>query len=43
MKKFYNKPIDTNPIVELNNYILEGSFPRIIQIEGKDNKRTKIY
>ena len=39
MKKFYNKPIDTNPIVELNNYILEGSFPRIIQIEGKDNKR----
>ena len=30
MKKFYNKPIDTNPIVELNNYILEGSFPRII-------------
>ena len=39
MKKFYNKPTDTNPIVELNNYILEGSFPRIIQIEGKDNKR----
>ena len=30
MKKFYNKPIDTNLIVELNNYILEGSFPRII-------------
>ena len=30
MKSFYGKTIDSNPISELNNYILEGGFPRAI-------------
>lgn len=40
MKKFYNKDINPNTIVELNNYILEGGFPRTIQFDDLQVKRT---
>lgn len=42
MKKFYNKPIDQNLNVELNQYILEGGFPRTIEIDGLGEKRTYV-
>lgn len=42
MKKFYNISIDANKLIELNNYILEGGFPRTLFIEGIDNKRTYV-
>lgn len=40
MKRFYNKDINPNTIVELNNYILEGGFPRTIQFDDLLVKRT---
>ena len=40
MKRFYNKDINPNTIVELNNYILEGGFPRTIQFDDLQLKRT---
>lgn len=40
MKKFYNKDINPNTIVELNNYILEGGFPRTVQFDDLQVKRT---
>ena len=42
MKKFYNINVDDNKLIELNNYILEGGFPRTLFIEGIDNKRTYV-
>ena len=40
MKKFYKKTIDTNIISELNNYIIEGGFPKTIQYDSIIDKRT---
>ena len=40
MKKFYNKPVNSNTLIELNNYILEGGFPRTIQFDDLETKRT---
>lgn len=40
MKRFYNKDMNPNTIVELNNYILEGGFPRTIQFDDLQVKRT---
>ncbi len=40
MKRFYNKPIIPNPLTELNNYILEGGFPRTILFDDLQAKRT---
>lgn len=42
IKQFYGKPIDPNGIVELNNYILEGGFPRTVQIDDLAAKRTYV-
>lgn len=42
IKKFYGKIIDANTEIELNNYILEGGFPRTIQIEKLADKRTYV-
>lgn len=42
MKQFYGKQIDPNGLVELNNYILEGGFPRTVQIDGIAAKRTYV-
>ena len=39
MKKFYNKTINPNTILEFNNYILEGGFPRSILIDSLQDKR----
>lgn len=42
IKRFYGKPIDSNGLVELNNYILEGGFPRTVQIDDLTAKRTYV-
>lgn len=42
MKEFYGKPVDSNLSVELNQYILEGGFPRTVQIDELTAKRTYV-
>ena len=42
MKAFYNKNIDPLPANEMNRYILEGGFPRTIQLEDMADKRTYV-
>ncbi len=42
IKRFYGKPVDTNLSVELNHYILEGGFPRAIQIDDLAAKRAYV-
>ena len=42
MKKFYHKPVNPNLVVELNQYILEGGFPRTIGIDDAAAKRTYV-
>lgn len=39
MKAFYKKNIDSNPLIELNNYILEGGFPRALFFDNLEDKR----
>jgi len=39
MKTFYKKNIDSNPLIELNNYILEGGFPRAVFFDNLEEKR----
>ena len=40
MKKFYNKTTSSNPLEELNSYILKGGFPCTLQMENLKDKRT---
>ena len=40
IKEFYEKPIDPNPAAELQQYILEGGFPRAIQFDSIADKRS---
>lgn len=40
MKKYYNKQVDSNIINELNNYIIEGGFPKTIQYDSIIDKRS---
>lgn len=42
IKKFYNKPVDVNLSVELNNYLIEGGFPLAIQYDNLADKRTYV-
>lgn len=42
MKRFYGKDMNPNTEIELNNYILEGGFPRTIQIDNLSDKRTYV-
>lgn len=42
IKKFYDKPIDANLSVELNNYLLEGGFPYAIQYDNLADKRIYV-
>lgn len=42
IKKFYDKPVDSNLAVELNNYLLEGGFPLAIQYDNLADKRTYV-
>ena len=39
MKAYYKIEVDANPIQELQNYILEGGFPRAVRIESLEDKR----
>lgn len=40
MKVFYGKEINPNPAVELQQFILEGGFPRTVQIDSLADKRS---
>lgn len=42
MKKFYKKEIALNPKDELDNYVLEGGFPRAIQYNNLIDKRKYV-
>ena len=42
MKEFYHMPVDTNLMVELNKYIKEGGFPRMMFFDNEADKRTYI-
>lgn len=42
MKKFYGKPVNSNLSAELNQYILEGGFPRTIDIDDPSAKRAYV-
>src|SRR5574344_953340 len=42
MKKFYGKTIDPNLLIELNNYLNEGGFPKTIQYDSIVDKRTYV-
>ncbi len=42
IKKFYDKPINPNLSIELNQYILEGGFPRAIHIDDLAAKRAYV-
>ena len=42
IKKYYGIKVDDNKLIELNNYILEGGFPRTIFIENIEDKRTYV-
>ncbi len=42
MKKFYGKDVNPNLSVELNRYVLEGGFPRTVEIDDIAAKRTYV-
>lgn len=42
MKEYYNFNVNENKLIELNNYILEGGFPRALFIENLIDKRTYV-
>ena len=42
MKAFYGKDISPDPAVELNDYILEGGFPRAVLIDDPADKRRYV-
>lgn len=42
MKQFYGKPVNSNGLIELNNYIVEGGFPRTVLIDDLEAKRTYV-
>ena len=42
MKEFFGKEINPNPLIELNNYILEGGFPRAVRFDDIADKRRYV-
>lgn len=42
IKEFYGKMVDSNLTVELNNYLIEGGFPKAIQYDTLADKRTYV-
>lgn len=42
MKAFFGKPINSNPMIELTNYILEGGFPRAVLFDDMADKRKYV-
>ena len=43
MKAFYKKPVKANLSEELNDYILEGGFPRALFFDSLADKRTYVH
>lgn len=41
-KEYFNKPLSSNPQIELQNYILEGGFPYALKLDSMDDKRTYV-
>ena len=39
MKKFYNKPVNPNLMIELDSYLLEGGFPFAVKYDNLADKR----
>lgn len=42
MKKFYNFNVDNNMLIELNEYIINGGFPRALFFDSIQDKRNYI-
>lgn len=42
MKTFYNQKVESNLLIELNNYLQEGGFPKTIQYTSLADKRTYV-
>lgn len=42
MKEFYNYNINSNLIIELNNYIIEGGFPRTMFFDSLNEKQIYV-
>ena len=42
MKKFYNKEINSDGVLEFDNYIIEGGFPRTITLDSRFEKETYV-
>src|SRR5574344_2869054 len=42
MKKFYKKEVNSNLMMELNNYLNEGGFPKTIFYDSLADKRTYV-
>jgi len=42
MKEFYKYDINSNLLIELNNYIIEGGFPRTMFFDDLNDKRTYV-
>ena len=42
MKAFLGKPIDPNPVVEFDSYIMEGGFPKALDYDSLEDKRAYV-
>ncbi|MCR5762633.1 MAG: AAA family ATPase [Treponema sp.] len=42
MKTFLKKPIDSNLVQEFDNYLIEGGFPKAVQYDSLQDKKTYI-
>ena len=42
MKKFFKKNVSSNQLEEFDNYLIEGSFPKAVQFDSIQGKRTKL-
>ena len=42
MKDFLKKPVDSNLVQEFDNYLLEGGFPKAVQYDSIQDKKTYI-
>jgi predicted AAA+ superfamily ATPase len=42
MKAFLGKPANPNPVAEFDAYILEGGFPKALEYDSLDDKRTYV-
>ena len=42
MKKFFKKNVSSNLLEEFDNYLIEGGFPKAVQFDSIQDKRTKL-